>query len=156
MSAYLCSPRHVKVCAKAIWDAELRTLRKTVTVEDVAEDLARENLKSVASRYAETEDQVAAPIMAMSQSPEGAADQYIQACRHEDTPEAKRYLPEHLFQFLSCLEYQSNAHSTAAETRTQALMKAARLRYAGKVVRQVIAHSTNESIWDVPDVGGTI
>lgn len=108
MSAYICNPEHFGILAAyaAAHDCALydwKNVDKRITAQNVAKNLALENIRSVAYRYPNDKDgERPGPCLKDAQIVEAAA---IYAAYFVDHPQAIR--PMQIIKLCDCVDYQS-------------------------------------------------
>lgn len=170
MSAFICNPRHIATCAEFIVDRQRHSNLKR---PDVAVELARENVASVAFRYGPTGQAIyaeligatvgeaAATVEAITSKatrgfspgaeatvadmlPEGQTTaEYIAACRFAEPVDC---MSTEAFMHLQCLDYQSCEHPEWQGSQAQEWIRRACMSLAYDIVR---ASLRDRHVWEV-------
>lgn len=167
MSAFICTPLHIATCAAIVKAAEIRDLEET-SREDIAEEFARENMRSVAFRYGdegrEFYKKLMAPIIEHFEAMDGVqvvaggpadgeslADmmdqsptEFIAECRA--APVAAHAKAE-AFMYLACLEYQSCEHPEWRKSKARRWIELAQLGLGYDLAKNAL----QGHVWTVPE-----
>ena len=171
MSAYICHEWHIATCAVIVKDSEIGELAD-VSRQDIAVELARANMLSVAWRYgpegqvayadmtrkllgelAASQWEVDGDAIALAQAGsegvlaahlDGSPAEYLAACRWASTSSCE---PEEAHAYLRCLRYQSCEPPDWKESEACRWIEAALQCQAQRMEAKLLC---GRHVWQVP------